>query len=356
MKRITRAIGVATLLVLAASVARAGDIVGYTAMLVPANADVRVGVPFNRDVAGTYTVDVVTVAENKFTVDESITAGTYGSSYYVRFVDGGAAGRWATVDNTDTADMIVLTDSTMLSSVAKGNKVEVYPHQTLASVFPDELLDVSFEASIKHATLPFIETYTTQVLVFTGASDGINKSATDTYYYYDGAWREVGKALTESYDDVALDPRSTVLIRNLNEDGELVYVPNGNVPTGSLAMEVTNGVDNDILTTTGRPTPVTLDQLNLGGTDAFVDSQKHPTLPFIQTYGDTVLVFDNGSGSQNHSAVDTYFYYNGGWRKVGQALTSDFGSTQLDETDGFIIRKTDELGSGSAIWTAVTPY
>jgi len=353
MKMKASAITAAALLALAAQSASATEAVGYNTLTVPTNSDVLVSVPFNQNAVGSFTVSSVTA--NGVTVADTLTANAYTNGYYVRFTTGGGAGLWSTISTNGTGGF-TLADTNALTGVTAGNTFKVYPHQTLAKVFPDGLIDIAMEASIKHPTLPSIQTYKTQVLVYDGAATAWNKTPPLKYYFYNGAWRKVGSALTASFDNSVLRPGAYFAIRNQNSSNELTYISNGDVPQDTLAMTLVSGTADDVLTTTGRPIPVTLAELGLGGTSAFVNSVKHPALPSIQTYGDRLLVFNNTGSIVNRTPSATYYYYNGAWRKVGQALTASFNTAVINPSEGFIIRKGNALGSGVHVWANSASY
>lgn len=354
----TKAMGVTAMLLLSLVTSWAGaagvaeNVVGYNRIDVPVNSDVLVCVPFNRPSQGTYTVSSVTGTGVQ--VSEVMASGAYATLYYVRFTSGNASGRWSTITG-NTANELVFEDTGFLSNVSANDTFEIYPHNTLESVFPSEMEGKMMEASIKHPTAPVIQTYKTQVRVFDGATTGINKATPITYYYYNNAWRKVGSSLTANYNNAVLRPGVYFIIRNQNSGNSLVFISSGNVPFETHAVELLSGTTDDVLASTGRPVAMKLSELNLGGTAAFADSIKHPTAPVIQTYGDKLLVFNNTGSTMNRAATTTYYYYNGAWRKVGASLTASFNNDMINPSEGFIIRKSTQ-GSGEHVWTSSVTY
>jgi uncharacterized protein (TIGR02597 family) len=64
----------------------------------------------------------------------------------------------------------------------------------------------------------------------------------------------------------------------------------------------------------------------------------HPSTNPISVNGSEVFILDNVTMALNKPAAESYFYYNGGWRKRGVAFTLDFGSFVLKPGTHFIVR------------------
>jgi uncharacterized protein (TIGR02597 family) len=323
------------------------NVVGYNFKQVAPESDVVVTVPFTREAAGEYTVAADSTGAT-ITVSETI-SDTYDDAYYVKITSGTSEGLWITT-SSNTSNQITLVDSV---DVSTNDTLTVYPHHTLESVFPDEQLDVAFEASIKHPMFPTIETYKTQLVMVRPATTGINRPV-ERFFYYNSDWRKAGEAFTDSFNNTVITPDDYLIVRNENSTKTLAFSTDGFVPFVDRAMKMTNGVELDLPVSTGWPVAMRLDELNLGGTDAFVDSEKHPMFPTIETYGDRLYTFTVSDGVVNPPNA-IYFYYNGAWRKVGEPLTTSFDSVEIEPSEGAYIRK-GTLGSGTHVWTNKAPY
>jgi uncharacterized protein (TIGR02597 family) len=314
---------------------------GYVTVDVPGNSDALVSVPFNQ--ATEFSGAVSAVAGNVITVSGSpFVAGAYNNGlYFVRFTSGTRDGQYTTV-TANTANTLTVEDA---SSVAAGNTFVLYPHQTLGSVFTSAL------AGTAYITSPSAFSIKTQVLVPNLTGSGINKSASATYYHLTGAWRKVGASTSSNFNDTVLLPDSYVMLRNAGNATPLMYVANGAPELDALAKTLaTLSSANDIYCVSGRPVPMTLAQLGLGGTAAF----KTTTSTF--SIQDTLQVFENPAGGINKSASATYYYFNSAWRKVGQPTTTSFDNElAIKPGEGFVIRKVGGTPA-AAVWTENAPY
>ncbi len=334
------AITAAALLALAAQAANAADAVGYNTVTVPTNSDVLVSVPFTKDAAGSFTVS--SVVSSGVTVTNTLTANAYTNGYYVRFTSGGGAGLWSTISANGTGGF-TLADTNALTGVQAGNTFKVYPHQTLATVFPDGMEGVSFKKSASAAV------HSTEILFPNTSSVGVNKSAAATYYFYNSAWRKAGSAATISFDNTVVSPQEYFVLRNKSTN-TLTYVASGNVEALAAGRYVsTQTAKDDIAAVSGRPVAMTLAGLKLGGTSAFV------TTTSVAVHKDELLMFNNSATGINKSAAATYFYYNGAWRKGGASASTSFDNEPVPAGAALIIRKASGV-SGAAQWNQSAPF
>jgi uncharacterized protein (TIGR02597 family) len=340
-------IAATVLLALAATVACAAgpaNVVGYNRIVVPANSDVLVSAPFTGEPNGPHTVtsvagNTLTVAAGSFAGGE-YDAGTEFGRYYVRFTSGAAEGRWSTIASNASN---TVTLETAVAGVAADDAFVIYPHNTLGSVFSSKTLGLSYVASDS------LFKRNTDVLIPHTASTGINKASSATYYYKDGAWRRFGKPLTATYDDAVLEPGQYFILRN-RTDAALTYLVTGVAPTVALTRTLpVQSQQNDVASTTGRPVPLTLSGLQLGGSDAF------ETTVTLGNRQDELLVFDNAATGFNKSPSATYYYYNGAWRKDGESATVSYDNETIGVGAGLIIRKA--AGTvGTVEWNQKAPY
>ncbi len=339
-------IAAVTLLVLAVAWAAAAEpvsVIGYNRITVPAQSDVIVSVPFVQPPVGSVVVDSTTGTGVKVPVG-SFAGGEFSNGrYYVRFTTGNAAGRWATV-TSNTTDELVFQDTSFLADVAGGNKLTIYPHQTLSKVFPAKLAGRSFLASTGAF---FTLNVQTTVRLWT-PSVGIDQAPASTYYFHEtGVW----KALNGSpADNVIVPPGAALVIRNTS-DQELVYVPQGSVVADPQAVALTSqSSQDDTYLSTGRPIGVTLKDLGLGGSDAFESSTG---AFFTLQIKDTLRVFDNSATGTDKAPATTYYYHESGqWRTLGGQNADD---VVIPASTGIVIRKLPNTTS-TGVWTAQAPY
>lgn len=332
----------ALLIGMAVQAVQAADVVGFNKVTVPANSDAVVTVPFVQKSVGSFAATGTT--GTGIVIAGGLAANAFQNVFYVRMTSGPAAGRWSTVTG-NSATEFTLADTSFLASVAAGNTFDLVPHQTLARVFSDDLKDITFTAS----TSPVI--HTMEVLLPDGTSVGINKAPNETYYYRAvsgvSAWRKVGAGASISFDNTILPPGAYFVLRNNNATA-LSFLTKGNVAASQQQARTvaTESAQNDLPAASGNPFPVTLLDLNLGGTPAFQNS----TSPVIHT--DELLVFSNTTGQNNPPPI-TYYYRTvsgvAAWRKVGAGASEDHNSDIIPAGAALVIRKGAGT-PGSAGW------
>ena len=314
MKMKASAITAAALLALAAQSANAVEAVGYNVVTVPANSDVLVSVPFNNNVEATYTVD--TAIGTGITVNEALSAGTYNSSYYVRFIDGNGEGLWSTITATADGGLTVADD--LSGYVANGDTFRVYMHQTLSTVFPKGLYGVAY-------------TNGTQLYIYENNIDAMtqNKSAAKTAAYTtSGGGRWVGAGIN---NNTVLVPETKFVVRN-NSASEFTVVTRGDVPDYSVSMLI--AASGDLVIGSGYPVPVVLKDSGLAG------NQRQ------------VYFYDNSATGVNKSAVKTAAYTtSGSGRWVGAGVT---GSELIGASESVTLRLP--LSETVSKITIVKPY
>lgn len=339
MKMKASAITAAMLLALTAQVVSAADAVGYNALTVPTNSDVLVSVPFTKDAVGSFAVSSVTA--DGVTVTNTLTVNAYTNGYYVRFTSGGGAGLWSTISANGTGGF-TLANTNALTGVTAGNTFKVYPHQTLATVFPDGMEGVSFKKSASSLNR------STEILVPNTTTVGLNKAASATYYYTSGQWRKVSGG-TVNCDNTVLSPQEYFVLRNKSTN-TLTYVASGNVEALAVGRSVsTQTAKNDIAAVSGRPIAMTLAELGLGGTVAFETSANSLNRK------DELQVFNNSATGYNKGALATYYYTSGHWRKVGGGTTNYENERVITPGAALIIRKAAGI-AGAAQWNQNSPF
>ncbi|NJM37857.1 MAG: TIGR02597 family protein [Akkermansiaceae bacterium] len=163
-----------------------------------------------------------------------------------------------------------------------------------------------------------------------------------------GAWRRVSATVGTNFGTTKLFPDNYFTIRHPNtvttstvfkSYGE-VEIKNFTIPLSTL----TNG-SQDTFVAILRPVPVTLSQLNLWQSGAFVASTG---ISGIQRR-DQLLVFNNEVAALNKAASAIYFHNGTSWLKAGDG-TVNHDSDVIPPSSGFLIRKFRSSGGNSVDW------
>jgi uncharacterized protein (TIGR02597 family) len=337
---------------LALAVPSDGDdnIVGYRRVTIPAGATVVASVPFSHQSEGPFTISDTTGTD--LLVDGNpFGAGEYNGTHYVRITSGAAKGRWSTIEVNGTGS-ITLEDTGFLGDITDDvDTFKIYKHVTLAEVFTDALLNISYKESTTKLVwgAVVLDEIKTQVGIFADPSvtpppASENKVPDENFVYVDGTWRNVSN-VTGNADGTILPPESFLWIKNGGNTSDLSYVPSGTVSLDAKAVKLVGGALTSDTVVGGGPVSVKLKDLGLGGTAAFVSS----TLKNV--YG-AILLDDPGDyllllGATGTSASETYVYAEGHWRNVSNVSVSA-DDDEIGAAQGFIIRK--EAGGGTEIW------
>ncbi len=295
-------------------------------MTIPAAAstDSFVSVALANNAAWVGTVASVAGSDITVTGTPSWTANVYTASayYYVRMLSGAQMGHYFSILANGAGDVTVDNAGLNLSVINAGDTMEIVPYWTLGTLYPASQAGVGFTASTS--------SYQTELLVFDASATGINRSASAIFFFYSGHWRQIGKSLSTFYDNTIIYPDTYVIQRNTAAATALVYT--GRVQPSYLGtiLTATAATQNDNFVALSYPVDVTLNGTGLA-TSAFTAS--------VSGYKDQLLWFDPAGTGINRSAAYIYYYYNGGWRRIGASTSTDFGSTVLKAGSGFVIRK-----------------
>jgi len=319
---------------------------GFYKVALLGSSDTFVSLPFARAKAACGLVQ--SVSGNVVTVKNSpgwstsqfvYVAVTQPNSYYIYFRNGAKEGNTYTVTANGTDTLTVNLNGDTLAGLNANDRFDVIPYWTLGTVFPGgQGVNIS----------PAPGTRTTEVLIPDLSGTGINLSSSKTYYFWTGAWRQVGQGTLIKDDDVLL-PDAYFIVRH-NIAGNTTLTVKGSVLMSKWAVPLAKSpsTKQDNAAALPRPVPVTLTESALFESGAFAAS---PT-PGNRT--DELLTFDNTITGINKSASSTYYYWNGAWRRVG-AGTADVGTdVAFAPGTGVIIRKN--TGSGTALWLKPPTY
>jgi uncharacterized protein (TIGR02597 family) len=324
------------------------EIHGFVRFTAPAYTDTPVSPAFGRPAV--WVGAVSSVESNRFrlsaatgwTDGQFVMGGAQTNTYYVRLLSGDNRGHYFTIAGNDSSSLLLDNAGIDLTaSVHTGDRFEIAPYWTLGTFYPASQANLSFIPS------PSPLARQTEVSFYDPAGIGAPRSTTQSFYYYNGAWRKLGQPETDSYDNVVLLPDAYFLHRNKGTATSLVE--NGRVFGGAVASFVagqpTGAQDN--FAAIAYPLPVTLRQTGLVASGAFSSSPSEAEIT------DKLLVFKPDQIGYNHIVAATYYYANGGWRKQGAPSDVDYSDTAtVPGAHGFVIRKA--LASSTQPWVFET--
>ena len=326
------------------STTRATTPIGFVSLSALANSDTVISLPLAR--ASVYVDNLSAVSSNVLTV-----AGTPGWStnqfvkslpgqpdtFYVQFKTGTAAGRFYTVTANDATSLTVDWNGET-AAAASGDQFELVPYWTLVSLFPAADAGASFTETTD------TNSHQSEVRMLDQAFTGTNLPIAASYFFYNGNWRATGQSATDSFDSTVIPPDTFFHLRNAAAASTLTVL--GSVTTGALSVPInarggTSKQDNAIaLRFAGT---VTLAQSNLVGSGAFQAS----TSTLLRK--DELHVFDNTVAGYNKTPVAIYYYYNGGWRRAGAAVTTNYGSDAVFTPGAGVVVRKAGTGAGAQI-------
>jgi uncharacterized protein (TIGR02597 family) len=331
------------------------DPVGFLNVTLTGSSDTLVSIPFTRPAefvgqVASVSGSVITISGTPgWTVNQfAYVSGTQPKTYYAILGNNPSTnpkeGRLFTVVANGTGSLTLNLNGEDISGVAASTPVSVIPYWTLATVFPATSASTSFITSS-------LVSKKTEIYMPNFSGTGINLTAAKVYFFYNNAWRQSGRASSESHDDDVILPGTYFKVRQ-NSGTSTSLVMSGAVAMGKyafgLATLATGNQDNYL--STGRPVDMTLNQLGLtGSAGAFTVTTS------LVSKKDLLLVYDNSVARFNKTSSATYYYYNSAWRKNGAASSYDAGSEVIPAGSGFEIRKSTSNGA-TAVWTHSPTY
>ena len=339
--------------------------VGYTSITCPANTDTRVGLPFRQPTVAAAALsappsgNVLTVASAAF--------GTYANTHYVKFTGTGLdSGKiFPITANSATTITIDLNGDTL--SAVSGDTFSVTKFWTLSEIF-DPTVCKADNTTGNAIVLSTAAAHKTEVLLPDLVTNGVNLATAGTYYVAltsgVNQWRGPIVPVTNPsgiYNNLQLWPGTSFIIRNrVTVTFPTTYVCTGEVDMGNevIHLRALAGLTNkqDTLVALTRPVDVTLDQLALGGTSAFMSTI------IASTPKDALLMYDSTASGQNKATVATYYYYapaagSPRWIKAGAGNTNDVGATTIIPAGtGFLIRKVGVASATTLFWKNTPSY
>lgn len=343
---------------------------GFNKVVCLPNSDTIVGVPFRQqgsrmgalasapDISGDSAT--LTLSGNPSLPNGGL------DKHYVKFSSGAKDGRYYDITG-NTADTLTLDlNGDSLAGVVEGDKVVIAEYWTLDTLFPPDKATTSWTeippgsgnwVPDGHAVVASLGTLPTgrrtEIRVVDPTTAGTNLPVSGRYFVNAGVWRKSGDAVTD-FGGLILYPDQCFRISHpATVLRETVFGASGDVETGNFSVPLSTRSEGlqDNLVSIPRPVAVTLDELNLRQSGAFVPSLG--TLPGDRR--DLLLVFDNEAQLINKAPSATYFVVGGQWRKVGSG-TSNVGGDQLPPGVGFIVRKYQTTSGETVFWNNLPSY
>lgn len=349
---------------------------GFNTVTCLNNSDTIVGVPFRApgsQYAPLASAPVIAGGLATLTLTATtLTDGALGLSngyptHYVKFNDGTAKeGSFYTITANTSNSVTIDLNGDSLTGTTTGNSLIIAKYWTLDTLFPPADATTSWTESpagsgnwvqdghavVKsNGSLAFQRR--TEILTPDISSTGINLAPSSKYYIDAGIWKKAGAGST-NYGAVALYPENYFIFRHpASVSRSTVFRSVGDVETASFSIPLstlTTG-SQDTFVALPRPVPVSLMQLNLWQSNAFLKSDG--TLAFQRR--DELLVFDNTSPALNKAASAKYYHNGTNWLKAGD------GSV-IHDTDivpagsGFLIRKYKTATGSTSFWKNIPAY
>lgn len=333
--------------------------VGYFSIECKANTDTIIGVPLRQSpafVGSLGAAPVISGDSATLTLSGSpgLTANQFANAYYAKFTSGAANGQWFLVTSNGSGSLVIaLNGATLSAGLSDG--LEVIKFWTLAELF-NPAQSTTDATTTGNAIVASTSTGAlgrkTSILLPNYAGVGINLSSSNTFFVHGSLWKEHGQGDIDR-GNFQLWPDSYIIIRHPSSvTTSTTYVNTGQVEVNEfdIALNTRNGGPQDNLVALPRPVDITLNNLNLGGTAAFISSTSTGALG----RRDQLFVFNYSSTGINKSAAATYFYHNGLWKAHGDG-DIDRGNDIIPAGTGFVIRKYSSTGA-TANWNHTSPF
>ena len=325
----------------AATTSVATEIQGVLTLAVPASTDTLVSPAFGRPAvwvgtAASSGATSITASGSPGWTANQFAPGT--DTFFVRPLSGALSGHYFTIASNSATALTVDAAGLDLTTIQAGDQLEISPYWTLGTLYPAVQAGTAFVVSASTLARQ------TELLFYDPAGAGINRSPTETYFFFNSAWRRVGTSVATSFNGKVILPDSYFLQRN--KAAATTLIATGRVFAAKLStiIETLPAASQDNFAAVAFPMPTTLRNSGLITSGAFRSS------PSALSRTDQLLFFDPAQTGTNRSPSSTFFFFNNGWRKVGSSVATDFSDTvTLTPGSGFILRKSS--GSAAVIWT-----
>jgi uncharacterized protein (TIGR02597 family) len=331
----------------------ASRIVGYNVVDCPAGSDTIVSVPFCRPasfsgaVSGTPAASgsavTITPAGNPvFAAGEFTT-----EAHYLRFLGQGGRSGWifeVTSNNAGTVTIDAAGED--LADVVQGDRFEVVPHWTLATLFPP-----ATQATIHESANKLSIGRKTRVLFFDVTTEGIDLAPDRIYFLTADGWFHSAAGLEEA-DGVTVKPGQPFVIRHPATESATKFIPHQVVVQADhgapLRTRAAGSQDNVVGLV--RPVPVKLSELDLGA--VFTESASNDS----GNRADELLVYDNVAAAVNKQPSATYFRVSGEWREDDGGTFPNADNTTVLPSTGLVVRKAATTGGETLRWLNTPRY
>ena len=303
--------------------------------------------------------NVVNVKGANFAANQFAYAQGAQPKFYMFVKTGTRTGVFYTIVSNGTSSVVVdLNGDSLAGAIDSTTGLQVIPYDTLGTIFPNG-------QGVNPSSTHSIGNRQTEVLFPDISTAGKDLAFPVSYYYFSGTsgagmgWRKAGASGVLANDTV-LSPEAIFVVRhNVAVDTTLTFV--GTVQMATLTtplVTLSPGIDQDNSVALPFATPMTLSQLKLFESGAFVGSDSHS----IGQRKDQLLVWDNSVTGKNKAADVSYYYFTGntgvgpGWRKAGASGVLANDDVVVSSTKGFVIRKKGTANPVIVNWTVKPHY
>jgi uncharacterized protein (TIGR02597 family) len=320
---------------------------GFQRLPLPGNSDTVLSIPFIRPPAALSSI--ASVSGSTVQVSGSpgwvankwaYSSGTQANTYFLLIRSGSREGDYFTIIGNGANSLTLDLQAGNLTGVSVGDTVAIVPYWTLATIFPG--------GEGIHAS-PTAGNRSTEIFVPNISGQGINLTMSHTYYFWNGAWREVGMGAVVKNDEVFLPDMYIWVRHNIATSTELVAL--GSVIPTKWRLPVTRLASSkqDNILALPRPGGISLKASGL------IESGAFKTSPTAGSRTDELYVYDNSAIAKNKTVAATYYYWNGGWRKVGFG-TTDFGNDLVFAPGTGVILRASAAATSPDIWINQPAY
>lgn len=335
------------------------DPIGFNKVTCLNNSDTIVGVPLRKEGSQStkLSADPVTNPDTSVTlaVTATLSAGQF-SKHYAKFVDGAKDGSWYDITANDTSSITIDLNGDTLSGVVAGDSLVIAEHWTLDTLF-DPAIATTDPTTTGHAIVASTNTLSTgrrtELQLPDRSALGTNLPPFGRYYIHGGIWKLSGGGNTD-WGSLMLEPDSFMTIRHPSSVSQpTTFRCIGEVELGTFTVPLNTIVsgEQDNLIGIPRPVNLTLEDLDLRGSLAFVSS----TNTLSTGRRDQLLVFDNEIQLRNKAPSARYYVHNNIWKLSGGGNT-DRGTDVLPAGSAFIIRKYQTLDGATVMWNNTAAY
>ena len=355
--------------------------VGYVSQTCLKSSDTVIGLPLQTAVrgAGALSVnpDLVTTPGSAILTlagTPGFTVDAFKNVSYVRFTSGPANGRFYAVTGNTASAITVNLNGDVLDAVAT-NTLAVTDFWTLNALF-NPAVTTNSSATTGNAVVNSLSASNgnrrTQLFFANISTSNINLAPSATYYVLADItnpptrWVRVGDATFTDQGAIQCWPDVSMTLRNpASLAGDTTYTCTGEVVTGATVTPLLTRVgaaaaQRDNPRVLSRPVNVSLTNLQLGGTSAFVTSATVSN----GNRRDTLFVYNNDAAVINKAPSASYYYLAAQvdpvspakWVRVGDATLADSGNVVIPAGAGFFIRKYGTAAGTTSFWTNTPTY